>query len=313
MVTGPKRRNLVVLLLSVLLPIIVLADDTEQVKEATAAVAKAETKHEATDEAFRSGFGAIPSMGGPSGVAQELREQDRVRQYRFNGLQRNLDGWFTWKKRVNQDHGLSLGFSTTLLFQQASDALVEEDDDAFGGLYRIQGNWVAAGRGTGHPGSVEFRVEYRANIGAYTAPVDLAADVGIASLNNAFGYTELLKLDASVLHWAQFFANQRVGIVLGRVDFGAYFDPYPYQTFAAGFLNRGFVLNPTLAITGVGSLAGIVKGFVSDQIWLGGAFYDANAVNGEFDLDTFDWDELLKHVEIGWTPSMISAGKPKYC
>ena len=129
-----------------------------------------------------------------------------------------------------------------MLYQQASDALEEEQDNAFGGLYRIQGNWVAAGRGTGHPGSVVFRVEYRAKVGDYTAPVDLAANVGIASLNNAFGYTELLELDASVLHWAQFFADQRVGIVLGRVDFGAFFDPYPYQTFAAGFLNRGFVL-----------------------------------------------------------------------
>lgn len=57
-------------------------------------------EEESEDDGFRSGFGNIPTMGGPSGVAQELREQDRVRAYRFKGLQRNLEGWFAWKKRV---------------------------------------------------------------------------------------------------------------------------------------------------------------------------------------------------------------------
>jgi len=53
----------------------------------------------------------------------------------------------------------------------------------------------------------------------------------------------------------------------------------------------------------VGALGAGVKGFVSNQFWLGGVFYDDNAASGDFDFDTFDFDELLKHVEIGLTPS----------
>ncbi len=61
-------------------------------------------------------------------------------------------------------------------------------------------------------------------------------------------------------------------------------------------------MNPTLATTGVGHLGAAARAFIGKNFWVGGAFYDANAVNGELNLDTWDSDELLKHVEIGWTP-----------
>jgi porin len=107
----------------------------------------------------------------------------------------------------------------------------------------------------------------------------------------------------SVLNWTQIFANGRAGFIFGRLDFAALLDPYPFQTFSRGFINRAFVYNPTAGTTGVGALGAGIKGFVSEQIWLGGVFYDGNAASGDFEFDTFDSSELLKHAEIGWTPS----------
>ena len=55
--------------------------------------------------------------------------------------------------------------------------------------------------------------------------------------------------------------------------------------------------------TGIGAIGGVVKGFVTDNIWIGGQIHDANAASGSFDFDTVKEGEWLKAVEVGFTPS----------
>jgi hypothetical protein len=52
-----------------------------------------------------------------------------------------------------------------------------------------------------------------------------------------------------------------------------------------------------------------MKGMVTDQIWLGGGFYDANASSGEFDWSSVGEGECLKHLEVGWTPAFARRAK----
>jgi porin len=250
--------------------------------------------------ASKSGL-RIPTFGGPNGVGGELEEEDRLKKYRFTMLYRGLKPWFDWKKEVHEKYGLSLGLNATLLGQVSSGSLSDRDE-AGGGIYRVQGAWTAAGRGTGHPGTLSFRFEYRSRIGPL-GPMSWSNDLGIATTNTGFPYSDEFGPDLPVLSWTQLFAQERAGFVVGRLDFAAYLDPYPYQTPARSFLNRAFVLSPTIATPGVGALGGGIKGNVSDQVWLGAMAYDANAASGELDFDTFDAGELFKHVEIGWTPA----------
>lgn len=107
----------------------------------------------------------------------------------------------------------------------------------------------------------------------------------------------------SVLNWTQQFNDKTAGFAVGKLAFDAYLDAYAFQTPMRGFLNRSFVVNPTMATTGIGALGAVVKGMVSENIWLGGQIYDANAVNGHFDFDTVEEGEWIKAVEFGWTPS----------
>jgi porin len=249
----------------------------------------------------KSGFGELPSIGGPESVATQLEEQDKLKDYRFTILHDWLRPWFDWKAKINDKHGLSLGVNATVLGQYSGDS-PGDNDTAGGGIYRIQGNWQAVGRSGKNPGSLAFRLEYRHKIGPI-GPSDFSSELGVAVMNTGFAYSQVFDLDLSVLNWTQHFAKGRAGFIAGRLDFAALLDPYPYQTFSKGFLNRTFVYNPTAGTTGVGALGAGIKGFVSEQIWLGGAAYDGNAVAGDFDLGTFDSSELLRHVEIGWTPS----------
>jgi porin len=251
--------------------------------------------------ASKSGFGELPSIEGPDGVAPELEAQDELKAYRFTILHDWLKPWFDWKAKLNDRHGLSLGVNATVLGQYSGDSL-RDNDTAAGGIYRFQGSWQAVGRGGDNPGSLGFRLEYRRKIGPI-GPSDFSSELGVAAMNTGFAYSRVFDLDLSVLNWTQIFAKGRAGFTVGRLDFAALLDPCPFQTFSRSFINRAFVYNPTAGTTGVGALGAGIKGFVSDQLWLGGVFYDGNAASGDFDLDTFDSGELLKHVEIGWTPS----------
>jgi hypothetical protein len=44
---------------------------------------------------------------------------------------------------------------------------------------------------------------------------------------------------------------------VGRLGFDVYLDAFPFQTFSRGFINRSFILNPTLATTGTGAIGGV--------------------------------------------------------
>jgi len=253
---------------------------------------------------YQAGYGELTTFGGPEGVAEQLRKADVADEsiYQWESARRIFKPWYDWKGRVQYNNGLALGFFVSLLGQQAGDSTTN-DDNALGGIYRFQGSWTLVNRGRKDPGRIEWRIENRSNIGGFQAPNTLGGAVGAAALNTGFGYAEKFKTDLSVLNWTQGFFDERVGIAVGRLAFDVYLDAMPFQTFSRGFLNRSFVVNPTMGITGIGALGAVVKGFVGRNFLIGAQVYDGNAASGEYDWDTFQENEYLKAIEFGWTPS----------
>ena len=249
----------------------------------------------------QAGYGDVPDFGGPESVAGSLKqadeERDAINDWAF------FDGYFKWKGDIQEDYGVSFGLHFYGLFQQAGDALPGEDDDAFGNIFRFLGNWTLYEKDNGNLGRIEWRVESRSNWFGRQAPGSLGGATGIAALAPGFAYSDNFDMDLAVINWTQGFANGRAGYAFGRLGFDVYLDAFPFQTFSRGFINRSFILNPTLPTTGVGALGGVVKGFVGDNIWIGGQMHDANAASGKFDFDTVKEGEWLKAVEVGWTPS----------
>ena len=251
--------------------------------------------------------GAAPEQfGGPSGVSGQLNDSYGLRTAATDSAAPDLGGqsWFDWKEQQNDEHGVSFGLYGYWLYQNASATLGEEDE-ALGQIYRFLGSWNLYGRDTDHPGRIEWRFEHRSNMGNFLSPSQLGSETGAAALDSGFAYAPTFDTDLSVLNWTQLFNEQRLGFTIGRLAFDAYLDAFPFQTFSRGFINRAFILSPTMATTGIGALGAVTKGFVSDNIWLGGQIYDGNAASGDFDMDTFDQGEWLKSVEIGWTPSFV--------
>lgn len=257
------------------------------------------------DKNYQSDYGSVSSFGSASGVAENIKQSNVAREslYKVDILQRTFSPWFDWKKDVYEKHGLTLGANAYWLFQGSDDSQSDETT-ALGGIYRFQGTWSLFARNTGHTGSLHWRVENRSELITDIAPQELSGDLGIKNLNSGFGYASNFDTDIAVLSWVQKFNNDRAGIAVGRLAFDAYLDGFPFQTFSRGFINRSFLVNPTLGTTGIGALGVVVKGFVTDSIWLGAQIHDGNAVNGEFDMATFHQSNWLKSAEIGWASSI---------
>jgi porin len=249
----------------------------------------------------QAGFQELAQFGGPESVTEQLRRADERRDALHDWPL--FDGYFDWKRQVNDDYGVSFGLHFYGLFQKASDSLPDRDDDAFGNIFRFLGNWTLWKKDNGNLGRIEWRLESRSDWFGFQAPGSLGSATGIAALAPGFAYSDNFDLDLSVINWTQGFANGKAGYAAGRLAFDVYLDAFPFQTFSKGFINRSFILNPTLPTTGIGAIGGVVKGFVNDHLWLGAQIHDANAVSGEFDFDTVQEGEWLKAVEIGYTPS----------
>ena len=254
-------------------------------------------------ENTQSGYKKSSAMAGPESVKYKLHDNDKERQsiYYFSTLQETLKPYFDWKRELNTNHGISVGFSAYWLYQEAGETSIN-DTNASGQIYRFQGSWNAIILNDDSTGSLNWRLENRSEIGGQIAPATLGGRI-TGTQNPDFGYSENFDTDLPVLNWTQGFNGNKAGVAAGRLAFDAYLDAFAFQTFSRGFLNRAFILSPTMGTTGIGALGAVVKGFVSDKLWLGAHIYDGNAASGDFDMDTFKENEYLKAVELGWTPS----------
>jgi len=301
---GDVKTNLVVL------AVITFVWHSAQAQDSPPDSSSEQSSEASNEDATQSGFKDIAQFGGPESVGARLQENDAIREsrYQFDGLQGVLGPYFDWKRRVNEERGVAFGTSLYLLYQKASDSLPGKEDDALGQIFRYQGKWTVFQRDNGNRGQLAWRLESRSHVGGFQAPGSLGGATGIKALVPGFAYNEKFEFDVPVLSWIQHFANGRAGFDVGRLAFDVYLDAFPFQTLSKGSLNRSSIYNPTLPTTGLGAIGGVVKGFVTDNIWLGAQMYDANAVNGEFDPDTVTEGEWIRAVEIGYTPSLAQRG-----
>jgi len=250
------------------------------------------------EDTVQAGAATVP-LQGPSGVIREIkRAYQKVESVLGAPLQRYLE----WKQNLRDRTGFSYSLLGLWLGQRASDSLTE-NKNGLGQIYRLNMGWKLVGRGTGHVGGIEARLEYRSAFGGAISPSRLGNEIGVAAVNPGFVYIDRYDLDLAVLNWTQMLIDGKLGLAAGRLAFDAYLDGSPVQSATAGFLNRAFVLNPALGTTGIGALGAVIKGDLPGGFWLGAQIHDANAVSGKFNHDAFDQNEWLKAAELGWTPS----------
>jgi len=255
---------------------------------------------ESSGKPSKSGFKGDVGFGGPTSVGEQLREDDELKEpaFRFPGFDAFFTPWFEWKKKINDQYGLQLGFDYNVLYQGASDTLPRNEDQAASGAVRFFGRWTLFGRDTKNPGTLVFKVENRHRVGTDIPPSQLGFDIGYN------GITGLLFSDAGTilvdLNWQQLFNGGRGGLIVGRFDPNDYMDvsgqTNPWTTFS----NLAISINTSIALPD--SSAGLGLGhWIGEQVFVLGGLNDANGVVDE--VEFFEHGaEFYTYFELGWTP-----------
>ena len=249
-----------------------------------------------SEDGSKSDYRQPESIGSASAVGAQLVEDDRVKRplIRFSFLH---DGFHDFKKRLRATTGVELNIDYNFLNQYASAS--STDRRGASGALRFYGRWypqLAEGR---RRGSLVFRIENRHTIASQT-PKELGFATG-SSLSTA-GFKEF-GWGVTALYWAQSSTNERLAFVAGQMDPGDFEDIHPLLNPWTAFMNDASFNNPTTALPNQG-LGVVVRGFVSDHVYLKGGVNDANGDPTKIDFQSFfDVQEYFTWFEVGWAPS----------
>jgi porin len=241
-------------------------------------------------------FGGPDSVGGTIEGDREARDGGFV----VPGLQEAWDGWFDWKGRVLEEHGLALGLDYTAAFLGASESL--SNDEAFGGIARFFGFWDVTGRNTSNIGAFVWKLEHRHRYGEI-APAGLASSVGYVGgieepfSNEGFRFTNL--------YWHQQISGARAMVAGGFLDITDYLETYPLASAWTGFMNFAFdsgsatIGLPDDAAFGIAGSTMLGENF---YVFAGVTNANADAADPFSEVGSFfDENEYFSSVEVGWT------------
>ena len=254
-----------------------------------------------TEGAGDAASGTTPSsgLGGPASVEGQLQEDAAPTEpvLRLPAIDDFLQPYFDWKTRLNEDTGFSFGLDYSLLYQVANSSPTD-NRDAFGGVFRVYGDWTLVNWGGENPGGLVFKLENRHQIGPGVAPAGLGFEtgyLGIPGTNFSGAGTSLTNL-----FWKQRFGG-RAGFDVGKLFPDDYADVLGYANPWTTFSNVSLLINPTIAYPDAGF--GIAGGsYLGDQWYALGVLSDANATYSNFDFYS-GGAEFFKYAEVGWTPS----------
>jgi porin len=236
-------------------------------------------------------------IGGPNSVPAQLEDDDLVNKpaARLRFMEKALQPWSDWKRKINEQYGLQIGVDYTSLYLGASESLTG-DRNAASGIFRMFGRWTLLGRGTENTGALVFNVNHRHKIGTDIVPTDLGSNVGYLGVTGSlFSDAGLVLVD---LNWQQVFNSGQTGLIVGRYDPSDYIDVLGYSSPWKGFQNRAIRLNSSIGLPG--QSYGIAAGtFIKDQWFVVGTVNDANGTID--DLEFFeDGSEFFSALEFGW-------------
>jgi porin len=244
-------------------------------------------------------FDDIPQFGGPGSTGVDLRDDNQPAKD-TDFIRDNMEGWFSSKERMMQDHGLAYGMNYSNLYQKATAAL--GDDNAWGGIFQIPVSWTVLNRGKSNTGTIIFKAENRHRISTDLAPQDLGIQgIGAASITGTqFSDKGWILTN---LYWQQALNDGKFKFVVGQIDNTDFMDVYGMINPQTSFMNLSFSTNPTIGIPDQGFGAGF-GAMLGNRFYLAGSLMDSagDPTDPGESLNQFFSDrEYFKHIEIGYT------------
>lgn len=232
----------------------------------------------------QSSLATPAGFGGPDAVENQLASDTR--------------DWATWKKELEENHGITFGADYTAVFLSASDT--SANDTAAGGIARAYGSFNFT-----QNGGLVFKFEHRHGFGE-PAPAGFAlGELGYVGLiEPPFNDTNLRTQN---LYWRQRMNGGRSTLIAGILDATDYVDAFALASPWLHFMNFAFSTgSATIGLPNDGSF-GIAYGtMISDNMYMIAGITDVNGDPGDvFESvgNFFSENEYFTSVELGWTAS----------
>jgi len=241
-------------------------------------------------------------FGGPDAV-ENLIEDDAKKTGAFIE-ERVTQPWFDWKKKMQQEYGLSLGIDYSAVYLKSSETGASGNDNASAGMLRFFGSWDLVGRGTKDTGALVWKVEHRHK---YTdiAPQSFGFDQGMVGLISPPFSDQGARW--TNLYWRQRFNDGKATMVAGFLDSTDYVDVFALGSPWTGFMNLAFSIGTSTIYIPNDAAFGIAGGaMLTDKMYIIGGLSDAYADPTDI-VDNaksfFQDNEYFSSVELGWTKS----------
>jgi len=245
---------------------------------------------------------ASPGFGGPDATENTIEDDARLSGAVIE--RRITQPWFDWKKRLQEERGLSFGLDYSAVGLSSSKAGGSGERNASGGMFRFFGSWALVGRGTKDTGALVWKVEHRH---AYS-------DIAPQGFGFDQGYVGLIEPPFSDqggrwtnLYWRQRLNEGRATVTAGLLDATDYVDVYALASPWTGFMNFAFSTGSAAMFVPNDATFGIAGAtMLTEQMFvIGGVVNAYTDPTKPFDTvgDFFNENEYFSSVELGWTGS----------
>lgn len=241
-------------------------------------------------------------FGGPDTVENLIEDDAKKTGALFE--ERVTQPWFDWKKKMQQEYGLSLGVDYSAVYLKSSETGASGNDNASAGMLRFFGSWDLVGRGTKNTGAFVWKVEHRHK---YTdiAPQGFGFDQGIVGLISPPFSDQGARW--TNLYWRQRFNDGKATVIGGFLDATDYVDVFALGSPWTGFMNLAFSIGTSTIYIPNDAAFGIAGGaMLTDKIYIIGGLSDAYADPTDLADNAksfFQDNEYFSMLELGWTES----------
>ena len=245
-------------------------------------------------------------LDGSLSVGGDLAE-DNAAHSSFFRRPTSLEPWFAWKNTLREDHGLTIGGSWGLLWQNYSSSLIDQNN-AVGSKFTFNLSYALTNRGAPDALTFDMAIEDRRAVGTDLPP--LQAGFGAGSIIPTAATWGQFDLGITQAYLRQSLLGNSVQYTIGKIFAPNFIDAYPFFDDNRQFLSQAFSTNPTIASP--------LRGFGMVGAWFPtdgglyvkpGMFTSNSSDTGSTIEDFFTKNEHFYMLEVGFS-GLAGAGVP---